>query len=31
MLICQALQHDLQVVTSDALFTRYPIIVFRAA
>ena len=29
MLICQALQHDLQVVTSDALFERYPVTVFR--
>jgi PIN domain nuclease of toxin-antitoxin system len=29
MLICQALQHDLQVLTSDALFTQYPITVFR--
>ncbi len=30
MLICQALQHDLQVVTSDAQFGRYPVTVFRA-
>jgi PIN domain nuclease of toxin-antitoxin system len=30
MLICQALQHDLQVLTSDALFSKYPITVFRA-
>ena len=29
MLICQALQHDLQVLTSDALFKQYPINVFR--
>ncbi|HYI13348.1 MAG TPA: type II toxin-antitoxin system VapC family toxin [Thermoanaerobaculia bacterium] len=31
MLICQALQHDLQVVTSDAHFVSYPITVFGAA
>jgi PIN domain nuclease of toxin-antitoxin system len=31
MLICQALQHDLTVVTSDALFERYPVEVFRTA
>jgi PIN domain nuclease of toxin-antitoxin system len=31
MLICQALQHDLQVVTSDTLFAKYPITVFQAA
>lgn len=31
MLICQALQHDLQVMTSDALFTKYPVTVFRTA
>lgn len=30
MLICQALQHDLQVVTSDAQFAKYPIRVFPA-
>ena len=29
MLICQALQHDLQVVTSDALFAKYPITIFQ--
>lgn len=28
MLICQALQHDLQVVTSDGQFAKYPITVF---
>jgi PIN domain nuclease of toxin-antitoxin system len=28
MLICQALQHDLQVLTSDVLFEKYPITVF---
>jgi PIN domain nuclease of toxin-antitoxin system len=28
MLICQALQHDLQVVTSDGQFARYPITIF---
>jgi PIN domain nuclease of toxin-antitoxin system len=31
MLICQALRHDLQVVTSDALFLKYPVSVFGAA
>jgi PIN domain nuclease of toxin-antitoxin system len=31
MLISQALQHDLQVLTSDALFKQYPITVFRNA
>ncbi len=31
MLICQALQHELKVVTADALFDRYPIEVFRTA
>lgn len=31
MLICQALQHDLQVLTSDALFSAYPIKVFEPA
>lgn len=31
MLICQALQYDLQVVTSDGQFSKYPITVFRAA
>jgi PIN domain nuclease of toxin-antitoxin system len=31
MLICQALQHDLQVVTADGEFEKYPIAVFRAA
>jgi PIN domain nuclease of toxin-antitoxin system len=30
MLICQALQHDLHVMTADALFEKYPIKVFRA-
>lgn len=30
MLICQALQHELQVLTSDALFEQYPIKVFQA-
>jgi PIN domain nuclease of toxin-antitoxin system len=28
MLICQAMQHDLQVVTSDAEFAKYPITLF---
>ena len=31
MLICQALQHDLQMVTSDALFEKYPVTVFGTA
>ena len=31
MLICQALQHGLQVLTSDALFDKYPIKVFQTA
>jgi PIN domain nuclease of toxin-antitoxin system len=31
MLICQALQHELQVLTVDALFEKYPITVFRTA
>ena len=31
MLICQALQHDLQVLTFDALFKQYPINVFPIA
>ena len=31
MLICQALQHELQVLTSDAFFERYPITIFRTA
>lgn len=31
MLICQALQHNLQVLTADALFEKYPIKVFRTA
>ena len=31
MLICQALQHDLQMLTSDALFKQYPIAVFPTA
>jgi PIN domain nuclease of toxin-antitoxin system len=31
MLICQALQHNLQVITSDTLFTKYPVTVFRTA
>ena len=31
MLICQALQHGLQVVTSDAQFANYPVSVFPAA
>ena len=31
MLICQALQHQLQVLTADAMFERYPITVFRTA
>lgn len=31
MLICQALQHDLQVVTSDGQFAKYPIRLFPAA
>jgi PIN domain nuclease of toxin-antitoxin system len=31
MLICQALEHDLQVITSDALFAKYPVTVFRTA
>ena len=30
MLICQALQHDLRVITADAQFVRYPISVLRA-
>ena len=30
MLICQALQHDLQVVTSDSEFVKYPITIFPA-
>lgn len=29
MLICQALQHDLKVVTSDAQFDKYSVAVFR--
>ncbi|HEY0144459.1 MAG TPA: type II toxin-antitoxin system VapC family toxin [Thermoanaerobaculia bacterium] len=28
MLICQALQHNLQVLTVDALFERYPVVIF---
>lgn len=31
MLICQALQHDLQMLTFDALFKKYPITIFRTA
>lgn len=31
MLVCQALQHELQVLTVDALFEKYPITVFRTA
>jgi Uncharacterized protein conserved in bacteria len=31
MLICQALQHELQVLTSDAMFEKYPIEVLRTA
>jgi PIN domain nuclease of toxin-antitoxin system len=31
MLICQALQHGLQVLTSDALFERYPVLLFPPA
>ncbi len=31
MLICQALQHELQVLTLDSLFEKYPIKVFRTA
>ncbi|HEY2092760.1 MAG TPA: type II toxin-antitoxin system VapC family toxin [Thermoanaerobaculia bacterium] len=31
MLICQALQHNLRVLTADALFEKYPINVFRTA
>ena len=31
MLICQALQHDLQVMTSDTLFAKYPVTLFRPA
>lgn len=31
MLICQALQHELTIVTSDALFRRYPAAVLLAA
>lgn len=31
MLICQALEHELQVLTADALFEQYPINVFRTA
>lgn len=31
MLICQALQHNLHVLTADALFEKYPIKVFRTA
>ena len=31
VLICQALQHDLQVMTSDELFATYPVTVFRSA
>jgi PIN domain nuclease of toxin-antitoxin system len=30
MLICQALQHELQVLTSDGQFGKYPITVFGA-
>ena len=30
MLICQALQHGLQILTSDVSFTQYPITVFRS-
>ena len=29
MLICQALQHDLQVVTSDGEFEKYPVSILR--
>lgn len=28
MLICQALQHDLQIITVDPLFAKYPVMVF---
>jgi PIN domain nuclease of toxin-antitoxin system len=31
MLICQALQHDLTVMTSDPLFAMYPVVIFRTA
>ena len=31
MLICQALQHDLQVLTADSQFERYPVTLFRPA
>lgn len=31
MLICQALQHDLQVLTADALFEEYPVAIYRTA
>jgi PIN domain nuclease of toxin-antitoxin system len=30
MLICQALQHGLQVMTSDDLFAKYPVAVFES-
>jgi len=29
MLICQALQHDLQILTADALFGSYPVVIYR--
>jgi PIN domain nuclease of toxin-antitoxin system len=28
MLICQALQHDLQIITVDPLFAKYPVTIF---
>jgi PIN domain nuclease of toxin-antitoxin system len=31
MLICQALQHGLRVMTSDRWFDKYPVTVFRPA
>jgi PIN domain nuclease of toxin-antitoxin system len=31
MLICQALQHELHVMTADAFFEKYPISIFRTA
>ena len=31
MLICQALQHDLTVMTSDPSFAMYPVVIFRTA
>lgn len=31
MIICQALQHNLQIITSDTLFRKYPVTVFPTA